>query len=72
MAKKNWRDFAAKLRAEQRGVWVLVTRDTPDTALNPERLTYLMERALAEGLAAQIKPLTSTPGERRHGLWVMA
>ena len=67
MAAKSWEGKAEELRLKP-GFWELVTRAHPDTALNPDRLEYLRERALAVGLKAEIRPLQQ--GRRPQGLWV--
>lgn len=67
MAKKSWAAFAEERKAYP-GEEMLVTRDTPDTALNPERLAYLKQRAESVGFVAEIRELR--PGHRPQGLWV--
>lgn len=67
MATKTWEACAEQRKAEP-GVWVCVTKPTPETALNPERLAYLQQRAQAVGLATEIRPLQ--PGKRPQGLFV--
>jgi hypothetical protein len=67
MAKKTWAAYAETRKALP-GVWELVTRPTPDTALNPERLAYLKSEAEKAGLLAEIRPLN--PGKRPLGLYV--
>lgn len=67
MAKKTWPAYAAS-RKDLPGVWELVTKPTPDTALNPERLAYLKSEAEKVGLLTEIRPLV--PGKRPQGLWV--
>lgn len=67
MAKKTWAAYA-ETRKSSPGVWELVTRDTPDTALNPDRLSYLKSEAEKVGLLAEIRPLKL--GRRPQGLWV--
>ncbi len=67
MARKSWAAYAAT-RKDLPGVWECVTRPTPDTALDPDRLAYLKARAESEGLVAEIRPLVQ--GRRPQGLWV--
>ena len=45
-----------------------MTRPTPDTALNPDRLAYLKSEAEKVGLEAEIRPIT--PNKRPMALWV--
>ena len=67
MAKKTWAAYALS-RHDHRGVWECVTRPTPDTSLNPERLAYLKNEAEKVGLEAEIRPIT--PNKRPMALWV--
>lgn len=70
MAKKSWASYALA-RRDLPGVWELVTRPTPDTAMNPARLEYLKQGAELAGLKAEIRPLyPDRPTNRAQGLWV--
>lgn len=67
MAKKTWAGYVES-RKDRPGEWECVTKPSPETALNPDRLNYLKGEAEKVGLLTDIRPLI--PGKRPMGLFV--